>query len=249
MAIHQKYESGHCVTYIRLESHAFRGTARRTEYISSKKIESKEVIAGEANKIEQKSNISVNCRNCGSNYPDTGACPAKGKSCNNCGKPNHFAAVCRGKPNQTRVPRNQTYKPSKKHKPRNLKTLDTESNSSDDDYLYSMTNQKNNKVNVTMGGAKFKITIDTGATINVIDRDTFNKMQDVTLNRTNTKAFAYSTKSPVEFLGKFETVIETRKRMTVATLYVAKGKNCCNLLSLSTAQDLGLVGLHIDCTN
>ncbi len=110
-----------------------------------------------------------------------------------------------------------------------------------------MTNQKNsNKVNVTVAGAKFKITMDTGATINVIDRDTFNKMQDITLNRTNTKAFAYNTKSPVEFLGKFEAVIETRKRISVATFYVAKGKSCGNLLSLSTAQDLGLVSLNID---
>ena len=59
-----------------------------------------------------------------------------------------------------------------------------------------MTNQKNNnKVNVTVGRAKFKITIDTGATINVIDRDTFNKMQDITLNRTNTKAFAHKHES------------------------------------------------------
>ena len=51
-----------------------------------------------------------------------------------------------------------------------------------------MTNQKNNnKVNVTVGRA----------TINVIDCDVFNKMQDITLNRTNTKAFAYNTTSPV----------------------------------------------------
>ena len=46
------------------------------------------------------------------------------------------------------------------------------------------------------------------------------------------KAFVYSTKSPVEFLGKFETVIVMWKRITVA-----KGKNCRNLLSLSTTQD------------
>ncbi|CAB4042051.1 Hypothetical predicted protein, partial [Paramuricea clavata] len=65
-----------------------------------------------------------------------------------------------------------------------------------------MTNTK--QVNVKVGGAKFQTTIDSGATINVIDRDTFNKMQDIKLTRTNTKAFAYNTKSPVEFLGKFE---------------------------------------------
>ena len=182
-------------------------------------------------------------------YPHTrtGACPAKGKTCNNCGKSNHFAAVCRGKSNQTRVPRNQTYNSSRKHKPTNLKTLDTESNSSDDDYLYAVTNQKhNNKVDVTVGGAKFKRIVDTGATINVIDQDTFNKMQDITLNRTSTKAFAYNTKSPVEFIGKFEAVIETRKRISVATFYVARSPSSGNLLSLSTAQDLGLVSLHID---
>ena len=110
-----------------------------------------------------------------------------------------------------------------------------------------MTDQKNdNKVNVTVGGAKFRATIDTGATINVVDRDTFNKMLDIALNRTSTKAFAYDTKSPVQFLSKFEAVIETRKRISVATFYVAKGKKSGNLLSLSTAQDLGLVSLHID---
>ncbi|CAB4007251.1 Hypothetical predicted protein [Paramuricea clavata] len=77
--------------------------------------------------------------------------------------------------------------------------------SSDEDYLYTMTNTKyNNKVNVTVGGAKLQTTIDSGVTINVIDRDTFNKMQNIKLTRTNTKAFAYNTKSPVEFLGKFE---------------------------------------------
>ncbi len=66
-----------------------------------------------------------------------------------------------------------------------------------------MTNAKqNNKVNVTVGGAKF-VTVG-GA-----------KMQDITLTHTETKAFAYNTKSRVEFLGKFEAVIETRKRISV----------------------------------
>ena len=110
-----------------------------------------------------------------------------------------------------------------------------------------MTNtMHNNKVNVTVGGAKFQTTIDSGATINVIDRDTFNKMRDIKFTRTNTKAFAYNTKSPVEFLGKFEAVIETRKRISVATFYVAKAANCGKLLSLSTAQELGLISLHLD---
>ena len=176
-------------------------------------------------------------------------CPAKGKKCNYCKKPNHFAAVCRGKQKETQslkspARRAKTYKNNAR---RNVKTLGTESSSSsDENYLYSLTKSKqDNKVNVTVGGAKFK-TIDSGATINVIDHGTFSKMQNITLTRTKTKAFAYGTTSPVEFVGKFDAVIETKKRISVATFYVTKAENCGNLLSLTTAQELGLISLHID---
>ena len=84
-----------------------------------KQIESKEPTDGETNKIEQKPSTIIICRNCERNYPHMGACPAKGKTCNKCGKLNHFAAACRGKQNQTQVPKNQTYGSK-------LKTVDTE---------------------------------------------------------------------------------------------------------------------------
>ncbi len=47
----------------------------------AKQIESKELTDGETNIIKQNKNLvsSVMCRNCGRNYPHTGACPAKGK--------------------------------------------------------------------------------------------------------------------------------------------------------------------------
>ena len=32
---------------------------------------------------------------CGGNLPHTGACPAKGKICHYCYKPNHFISMCR----------------------------------------------------------------------------------------------------------------------------------------------------------
>ena len=112
-----------------------------------------------------------------------------------CKKPNHFADVCRGKqketqPSKSPARRAKTYKNNAR---RNVKTLDAESSSSsEDDYLYSLTKQ-DNKVNVTEGGAKFKTTIDSGATIDATDHDTFRKMQDITLTSTKTKAFAYDS--------------------------------------------------------
>ncbi len=75
------------------------------------------------------------------------------------------------------------------HAQKNIKTLDTEQNSSsDEEYLYTITDKKSdNKVNVTIGGSQIKIAVDTGATINVIDYNTFEKMKDVKLIRTRSK--------------------------------------------------------------
>ncbi len=89
------------------------------------------------------------------------------------------------------------------------------------------------------------MTLDTGATINVIDEQTFSKMDGVQLKPTNTKAFPYNSTQSVKFLGKFEVVIETRKRLSVAIFYIVKGQNSGNLLCLSTAQELGLITLHL----
>ena len=38
------------------------------------------------------------------------------------------------------------------------------------------------------------------------------KCETAPLTRTKTKAFAYDTISPVEFVGKFDAVIETKKK-------------------------------------
>jgi hypothetical protein len=50
----------------------------------------------------------------------------------------------------------------------------------------------------------------------------------------------------VQFLGKFEALIETKKRIAVATFYVAKTTNSGNLISATTAQELGLISLHLN---
>ncbi len=91
-----------------------------------------------------------------------------------------------------RLPRKTTK--GKQHAQKNIKTLDTEQDSSsDEEYLHTITDKTlDNKVNVTIDGSKFKIAIDAGA----IDCNTFEKMKDVKLTCTNMKAYAYSKKSP-----------------------------------------------------
>ena len=45
--------------------------------------------------------------------------------------------------------------------------------------------------------------------------------------------------------GKFQTLVESRKRITVATIYVTEQDGGC-LLGNNTAQELGLISLHLN---
>ena len=89
----------------------------------------------------------------------------------------------------------------------------------------SRSENKTPKVNITVGGYNFPILVDTGSIINAIDRNTFNRMKDVKLQQTKVKAYPYNTAKPAQFLGKFETVIQTKSRCAVATFFVLNEEN------------------------
>ena len=103
---------------------------------------------------EKESRSSANskeCRNCGLKWPHkNGPCPAKGRTCNKCGKPNHFARVCRLKLNSN-GDRSTSYRQSTQQREKShVHQVNTESleisSSSDDEYLYTLEQDKTRKV-------------------------------------------------------------------------------------------------------
>ena len=220
---------------------------RRDEQSSfqANEIEGKTEPLVETNKLQSGVKKSyLKCHHCGGPFPHDKSCPAEGKTCLKCGKKNHFAKQCRSKSNRHHNRQNKGRKPA-------LHPLDHDicSQNSEPDYLYGIhtASTSSPRVNITACGHTFKMLVDTGATINVIDQNTFSQMRNVKLQNTKTKAFAYDSKTPVEFAGKFDATLETKKRITIATIYVVKGsKNSGNLMSLETAKELGLISLHLN---
>ena len=191
------------------------------------------------------------CRNCGKASHQDSVCPAKGKECRKCGKLNHFARSCLSKTTKTaESPR----KRSNKHKRnKSIRPLAHSQSDSEEGYLYPVRQDpvKTTEIprpytRVTVLGHSFKAMVDTGASINVLDKETFEKLPEIALEKTKTRAFAYDTEKPVKFLGKFHAVIETRKRYAVTTFYVVDNNTAGNLISADTAQELGLVTLHLN---
>ncbi|CAC5376149.1 unnamed protein product [Mytilus coruscus] len=124
--------------------------------------------------------------------------------------------------------------------------------SSDDEYVFGpQTESTKGTVNsikrdqpricVKINESNINVLIDTGSSINVIDEDTYNRMKrKPKLIATKTKVFAYGSHQNLDFVGKFDTVIETRDKLTNATVYVSKGTSG-NLLCYDTSLELQII--------
>jgi hypothetical protein len=114
---------------------------------------------------------STTCFNCGKVWPHTDRpCPAKDKECHKCQKIGHFAKVCKSEKQISRPQKEN----SRKHEFNSVDDL-----SSDDEYTFSVSDSQVKKLPITtvkIGNFQRNVLVDSGASINVIDNDTFNKM-------------------------------------------------------------------------
>ena len=192
------------------------------------------------------------CFKCGGPFPyKEYLCSAKQQACRKRGATGHFAKCCKGKQPTRFRPKSkketirgmtQNESADIDHKSDNEITSD-----SSGDYLYVIhtADPKHPEVFVKVKGSKFKVTVDTDSTIDVIDQDTFKKLQGIKLKLTNVKAYPYNFDKPVEMAGKFDALVETKRRYTATTFYVTRNSGGC-LLSSKTAQELGLISLHLN---
>ena len=99
---------------------------------------------------------------------------------------------------------------------------------------------------VRINGTIINMTIDTGASLDFIDETKFKRMQKgVTLQGSQTRTFAYSTKTQLLILGKFVATHESKQKLHATTVHVVKGHYGC-LLGYQSAVALGLIQLHIN---
>ena len=189
------------------------------------------------------------CRNCGLIWPHTtGPCPAKGQQCYNCGKLNHFAKVCRSKPTSSNKPE-ITQMP--KNDAANQITADPDS-SSDDEYMYALNMDapvsKVPTVSVQISGTTVNMIIDTGASIDILDEPTYNKVHqhnNILLTPSLKRLFSYGSSTQLKVLGSFQSLISVDDAQCVSTFHVLEG-NHGSLLSYATAVKLGILQLQVN---
>ncbi|CAB4023777.1 Transposon Tf2-9 poly, partial [Paramuricea clavata] len=200
------------------------------------------------------------CGNAGHRAKDP-RCPAEGMSCNKCDKLGHFARVCRqlkptNKPefqNPTSKNKNEIYKQNTGSHgeiryvygaphPATGKSL------SDDEYVFELgATGKMPHATVQIGNFPVDLIVDSGATVNVLDNETFAKIKansPITLSKTNLKLFPYGSSTPLSIQGSFTAQVSHKDLITNAIFIVVANQNSGSLLGHKTATDLGLFQEH-----
>ena len=207
----------------------------------------KEAKKGEHSGTKKKDEQSASeCFHCGGVFPHPGGrekCPAWGKKCRRCGNPNHLEKKCM----------------TQKINCLDSSRIESEESSSNDEYVYSGSDsdesvnviekkkkqkEKSPKTRVSLQIEQVPVTlsIDTGASVNLLNKSTYDNLKKVTLKKTSMRVYPYNSRIPLKLLGKFDATVESKWKVDVIPFYVVDGENDPgNILGLKASENLGLI--------
>ena len=166
-----------------------------------------------------------------------------GATCNHCGKENHFERMCFKKNNR------------KNRQARPVKAVNYEADyeqdkwsSDSDEYAYSIKiakqnpkTQKSPRVHLKLNNITSEILVDTGASINIIDQSTYERIGLLKVKRDKgPKLLPYGGSNPLKTLGTLKLHVETKTRQDIFKFHLVEG-NYGSLIGFQSASDLGLV--------
>ena len=177
-------------------------------------------------------------------------CPARDKTCDRCGLKGHFRKFCRTKNIQDKETdnvynKNKTVKQDKRNK-NFVRALDLDLDSDQDDYVFMLNNNLVDPIYIDVGGVKLQFMIDSGASVNIIDKSTFEFLQQKGFKgkilRVDKQIFPYGSKTPLNLCCKFSTCISCNDLCVDCDFYVLEGEDA-PILSRSAAIALQLLTL------
>ena len=204
----------------------------------SKTVEMMKFVHRVVEKKQVKSNSkskSIQCFSCGrkGHKSKDRICPAKDKKCRKCHYKGHFEKYCR------------TKREGRHSKEDELHQVE------DADYAFSLDEGRNRmgKVQIQLGGVKIDVIIDSGASRNVIDRNTWELLKDKNIkvsqsSKCTSQLYSYGGQKPLATVGCFLTCIEYNgKALKNVEFVVIEGKEP-SLLGRQTSTDLGILKLE-----
>jgi hypothetical protein len=174
---------------------------------------------GTTSRQSQRTQYSMNCNRCGRQHPPR-SCPAWGRQCNKCKRPNHFAEFCR-----------------------TGSTVDAVDEELNELFIGGIGDDGNRRdewwVNLHIKKSRVALKIDTGAKANLISHATYKKVApNATIKKTNNRLVTYSGQS-IPVVGVCTLKVNYKGGHCKLDFYiVTKGQS---ILGLKAAVELGLI--------
>ena len=141
-------------------------------------VKGQEEDSASVNRIEDKKkgpgkNSQLTCYRCGrtGHLGKDPNCPARGQSCRKCGLEGHFQERCKTKHKLEGGKRK-----TKRHrdpKGGSANMVDMQDGEDEPEYAFTVGGKKQEKIEVIIGGCKLSMIIDSGASTNIIDKQTW----------------------------------------------------------------------------
>ncbi|XP_064469571.1 uncharacterized protein K02A2.6-like [Ornithodoros turicata] len=170
------------------------------------------------------------CRHCGGKWPHQGGqgnCPARNKNCHTCEKRGHFSHVCKSR--------------SKYQVAEITQDSDSDENVFAVATVSSTSKQNTPQVALTVNGTTLMFTIDTGASVSVISRDTFCQLRGKPeIKKSNTRVYAFGSQQPLPIIGKICATLSYKDKTSTEDIFIIE-KSVSSILSFTAATNLDLI--------
>ena len=100
------------------------------------------------------------------------------------------------------------------------------------------------KVQVLVDNVPLQMLPDTGASVTIIDRSSYDKLCQAgayPLFETDARIFAYGSDDPLKLKGYLNAKVSVRGKRVILTMFVLCARSCGNLLSKRACEELGLI--------
>ena len=168
------------------------------------------------------------CYRCGrtGHFGRDSNCPARGQFCHRCGLEGHFQEQCR-----TKQKGEEKQKQTKGH--RNPKggaanMVGCHNEEEEPVYAFTVGGRNEEKMEVTVGGCKLNMIIDSGASTNIIDKETWEWLKKNKVKcesaRSSRKLYAYASQTPLDVIGTFSCEVSAGSNTASAKFCVINGE-------------------------
>ncbi|XP_038116888.1 uncharacterized protein LOC119769064 [Culex quinquefasciatus] len=199
-----------------------------------------------------KNNIKGKCYRCGrsGHFANDESCPALNRKCERCGHVGHFKKRCNTKQRKKEGKWRRQVMSDSYDSDDSKQQSGSDSEEENVQYLFAMEPVEEAKAVCTVGGVSVKWVVDSGAGVNVIDRQTWERLKEKEVSvshqstgvRATLKTYAGQN---VTVAGMFCSQLATKKKTVRAEIYVVEDGTCC-LLGRKTAVALGILNISAE---